>query len=43
MGRGEMCCAREDDRKEVDELYDLEADVGETKNLAEQYPEKVSE
>ena len=35
--------AREDDRKKVDELYDLDADLGETKNLAEKYPEKVAE
>lgn len=35
--------ARDRDRKEVDELYDLEADIGETTNLAEEYPEKVAE
>ena len=31
------------DRAEVDELYDLEADIGETTNLAEQYPEIVNQ
>ena len=35
--------AREDDRKKVDELYDLEADLSETKNLAGNYPEKIEE
>ena len=35
--------AIEDDRMKVDELYDLEADVGEQTNLAEKFPEKVSE
>lgn len=35
--------AVEDDRKNVDELYDLEADIGEQNNLAEKYPEKVAE
>ena len=34
--------AQEDDRKKVDELYDLEADLGETKNLASEHPEKVA-
>ena len=34
--------AQEDDRKKVDELYDLDADLGETKNLAEKYPEKIA-
>ena len=33
--------AREDDRKEVDELYDLNADIGERNNLAQQYPDIV--
>ena len=28
----------EDDRKEVEELYDLEADLGETTNLADEHP-----
>ena len=35
--------AREDDRKAVDELFDLKADVGERTNLAERFPEKVAE
>ncbi len=35
--------AVEDDRKQVDELYDLEADLGEQSNLAAKYPEKVAE
>jgi arylsulfatase A-like enzyme len=35
--------AIEDDRKKVDELYDLEADLGERTNLAAKYPEKVAE
>ena len=35
--------ARDTQRKEVEELYDLEADIGETKNLAEKHPEIVSE
>ena len=35
--------ARDTKRKEVEELYDLEADIGETKNLAEKHPEIVSE
>ena len=35
--------ARDLQRKEVEELYDLDADIGETTNLAEEYPEKVRE
>jgi len=35
--------ARDRKRKQVEELYDLEADLGETKNLASKYPEKVAE
>lgn len=35
--------AIDDNRKNVDELYDLQADIGEQNNLAEQYPEKVAE
>ena len=35
--------AREDNRGELDELYNLDADLGETRNLARQYPEKVAE
>ncbi|MFP6766501.1 MAG: sulfatase/phosphatase domain-containing protein, partial [Planctomycetaceae bacterium] len=35
--------AIEDDRKLVDELYDLEADLGEQTNLAAKFPEQVSE
>lgn len=35
--------AIEDGRRQVPELYDLEADVGETTNLAERFPGKVAE
>ncbi|MDA1252506.1 MAG: sulfatase-like hydrolase/transferase, partial [Planctomycetota bacterium] len=35
--------AVEDDRKKVEELYDLEADLGEQTNLAAKCPEKVAE
>lgn len=35
--------AVEDDRKKVDELYDLENDIGERINLASKYPKKVTE
>ena len=35
--------AQDRERKQVEELYDLEADVGERNNLAAKYPEKVSE
>jgi arylsulfatase A-like enzyme len=35
--------ARDLKRKEVEELYDLDTDIGETTNLAKQYPEKVKE
>jgi arylsulfatase A-like enzyme len=35
--------AAEKHRKKVEELYDLEADIGETTNLAEKYPRKVAE
>lgn len=31
--------AIEDDRKKVDELYDLDADIGEAANLADQHPD----
>lgn len=34
--------AVEDDRELTEELYDLEADLGERTNLAAQYPEKVA-
>lgn len=34
--------AIDDDRLPNDELYDLEADLGETKNLAQQFPERVA-
>ena len=40
---GEADFARDTTRKEVVELYDLDADIGEQKNLAEKYPEKVHE
>ncbi|MCH2178583.1 MAG: sulfatase-like hydrolase/transferase [Mariniblastus sp.] len=35
--------ARDAERVEREELYDLQADLGETNNLAEEYPEKVAE
>jgi arylsulfatase A-like enzyme len=35
--------ARDGNRAEVEELYDLESDVGETTNVAEQYPSRVAE
>ncbi len=35
--------ARDMKRKKVVELYDLDADIGETTNLAEKHPEKVKE
>ena len=35
--------ARDRKRKQVEELYDLEADLGETTNLAAKHPEKVAE
>ncbi len=35
--------AQDKNRKEVEELYDLEADIGEKRNLAEQHPDKVRE
>ena len=35
--------AIEDDREKVDELYDLENDLGERANLASKYPAKVAE
>lgn len=35
--------AVEDDRAKVDELYDLEADLGERNNLAESHPDLVNE
>ena len=35
--------AVEDDREKVEELYDLEADLGERTNLAAKYPDKVAE
>jgi arylsulfatase A-like enzyme len=35
--------ARDTKRVQVEELYDLEADIGETQNLAAKYPEKVTE
>ena len=34
---------KDNNRKEVEELYDLESDLGETINLAEKYPEKVAQ
>ncbi|MEM6799603.1 MAG: sulfatase-like hydrolase/transferase [Planctomycetota bacterium] len=35
--------AVEEDREQVDELYNLQADLGEQTNLADKYPEKVAE
>ena len=35
--------AVEADREQVDELYDLETDLGERNNLAAKHPEKVAE
>jgi arylsulfatase A-like enzyme len=35
--------ARDTKRKKVEELYDLEADIGETKNLAAKHPKIVAE
>ena len=35
--------AQDTERKQVEELYDLEADIGERNNLAAMYPEKVNE
>lgn len=35
--------AVEDDRRKIEELYDLEADLGERTNLASEFPEKVIE
>jgi arylsulfatase A-like enzyme len=35
--------ARDRKRKQVEELYDLHADLGETTNLASKHPEKVAE
>jgi len=34
---------QDENREEVEELYDLDSDIGETTNLAEEYPEKVAE
>ena len=33
----------DNDRKKVEELYDLDSDIGETTNLAEKFPEKLEE
>ena len=35
--------AKEDDRQMIDELYNLETDLGEQTNLASQFPERVAE
>jgi len=35
--------ARDREREELEELYDLDADIGERKNLASAHPDKVSE
>jgi len=34
---------KDNNRKEVEELDDLESDLGETTNLAEKYPDKVAQ
>jgi arylsulfatase A-like enzyme len=34
--------AEDTKRQKVEELYDLQSDIGETRNLAEKYPEKVT-
>ena len=35
--------ARDQEREIREELYDLSADIGETNNLADEYPDKVEE
>ena len=35
--------ARDTTREKVEELYDLQSDIGETKNLAKKHPEIVAE
>lgn len=35
--------ARDTEREEVEELYDLDSDIGEQHNLAEKHPERVAE
>ena len=35
--------AKEDDRPQLDELYNLSKDIGEKENLAQKYPEKLQE
>lgn len=35
--------AKEDDRPQLDELYNLSKDIGEIQNLAQKYPEKLQE
>jgi arylsulfatase A-like enzyme len=35
--------AKDNNRREVEELYDLESDIGETTNLADVHPDKVKE
>lgn len=35
--------AKDNERQKVEELYDLHADIGETKNQAAEHPEKVAE
>ncbi|MBW8035568.1 MAG: sulfatase-like hydrolase/transferase, partial [Planctomycetes bacterium] len=35
--------ARDEKRQKIEELYDLDSDIGETTNLAAKYPEKVSQ
>ena len=35
--------AQDREREQVEELYDLTADIGEQNNLADEYPERVAE
>ena len=41
--KGDVRTRRPDDRKKIEELYNLEIDIGETNNLAKKFPEKVDE
>lgn len=35
--------ARDNEREQIEELYDLDSDIGETKNVAAEHPEKINE